>query len=60
MSWEIFSISPKHMLLPLLESSRRDGSNEGSQHMISLRNKKQISLNYRQYPLLPGALEIHK
>ena len=25
---------------PPLEPSRRDGSNEGSQHMFSLRNKK--------------------
>ena len=25
---------------PSLELSRRDGSNEGSQHMFSLRNKK--------------------
>ena len=30
------------MLCPSLEPSRRDGSNEGSQHMFSLRNKKNI------------------
>ena len=28
---------------PSLEPSRRDGSNEGSQHMFSWRNKKNIS-----------------
>ena len=33
----------------------RDSSNEGSQHMFWLRNKK----NY-QYPLLSGALLYHK
>ena len=38
-----------------LEPSRRDGSNEGSQHMFSLRNKK-ISLNYSQYSLISGTL----
>ena len=31
------------------------GSNEGSQYLFSLRNKKKISLNYLQYPLLSGA-----
>ena len=41
---------------PSLELSRRDGSNDGSQHMFSLRNKKKYSLNYSQYPLLSGAL----
>ena len=44
------------MLRPPLESSRRDGSNEGSQHIFSLRNKKYFSLNYPQYPLLSEAL----
>ena len=34
----------------------RDGSKKGSQHMFSFRNKKKLSLNYPQYPLLPGAL----
>ena len=37
----------------------RDGSNEGSQHIFSmrnLRNKKKICLNYRQFPILSGAL----
>ena len=33
----------------------RDGSNEGSQHTFSLRNKKNI-LNYLQYSHLSGAL----
>ena len=41
-----------------LEPSRQDGSNEGSQHMFSLRNKKKLSLNYPRYPLLSGALFI--
>ena len=37
----IFHISPKNIFCdPSLEPSRRDGSNEGSQHMFSLRNKK--------------------
>ena len=31
-------------------------SNEGAQHMFSSRNKKKLSLNYLQYPLLSGAL----
>ena len=30
----------KHICDPSLEPSRRDGSNEGSQHMFILRNKK--------------------
>ena len=30
---------------PSFESSHRDGSNEGSQHMFALRNKNEISLN---------------
>ena len=33
----IFSVKKKHTSV---EPSRRDGSNEGSQHMFSLRNKK--------------------
>ena len=40
---------------PSLEPSRWDGSNERSQHIFSLRNKKK-SLNYPQYPLLSRAL----
>ena len=40
---------------PSLEPSHRDGSNEGSQYMFSLRNKKTF-LNYPKYPLLSGAL----
>ena len=36
---------------PSLEPSRGDGSNEGSQHMFSLRNKK-LSLNYPPKPPL--------
>ena len=35
-------ISPQIFCDPLLEPSYRDGSNEGSQHMFSLRNKKNI------------------
>ena len=31
-----------------LEPSHRDGSNEGSQSMFSLGNKKKLSLNYLQ------------
>ena len=34
-----FSVK-KHIYDPSVEPSRRDGSNEGSQHMFSLRNKK--------------------
>ena len=30
----------KHICDSSLEPSRRDGSNEGSKHMLSLRNKK--------------------
>ena len=41
---------------PSLEPSHRDGSNEGSQYMFSLRNKKKLSLHYPQYSLLSGAL----
>ena len=41
---------------PSLKLSCRDGSDEGSQHMFSLRNKKKLFLNYPQYPLLLGAL----
>ena len=41
---------------PSLEPSRRDSSNEGSQHMFTLRNKKNLSLNYSQYPLSYGVL----
>ena len=43
---------------PSLQPSRRyrDGSNEGEQHMTSLRNLENIPLNYPQYPLLSGAL----
>ena len=33
---------------PSLELSHRDGSNEGLQHMFSLRNKKKLSLYYPQ------------
>ena len=33
-------LSLKHICDPSLEPSRRDGSNEGSQHMFWLRNKK--------------------
>ena len=39
----------KHMLLPIIRTTR-DGSNEGSQHMFLLRNKKNYLLNYPQYP----------
>ena len=37
--------------------SNQEGSNEGSQHMFLLRNKKKLSLNYLQYPLLSGVLK---
>ena len=40
---------------PSLEPSHRDRSNEGSQHMFLLRNKK-LSLTYPHYTLLSGAL----
>ena len=36
----IHIFSRKHICDPSLEPSRRDGSNEGSQYMFSLRNKK--------------------
>ena len=36
------------------EPSHRDGSDEGSEHMVSMRNKKKLSLSYHQYPLLPA------
>ena len=35
-----------------LEPSHQEGSNEGSQHMFSLRNKKKLPSDYPQYPLL--------
>ena len=35
---------------PSLEPSPRDGSNEGSQHMLSLRNIIKLSPNYPSYP----------
>ena len=39
----IFHITPSNICCdPLLEPSRQDGSNEGSQHMFSLRNMKNI------------------
>ena len=41
--------------VPPLEPSRQEGSNEGSQNMLLLRNKKK-KLIYLQYPLLSGAL----
>ena len=41
---------------PSLEPSHRDSSNEGSQHMFSLRNKEKLCFNNLQYPLLFGAL----
>ena len=37
-------------------SSCRDSSNKGSQHIFSLRNKKNYLLNYPKYPLFSGAL----
>ena len=57
---EIFSrISPEKIFCdPPLEPSRRDGSNEGSQHMFSLTNKKNylwIILNTPSYLKLWGA-----
>ena len=41
---------------PSSEPSRRDGSDEGSQHMISVRNKKNYPSIIIKYPLLPRAL----
>ena len=38
-----------------LEPSLCDSSNEWSQCMFSLRNKKKLYLNYPQYPLISGA-----
>ena len=55
--WIISHICHKNIFCdPPLEPSHRDGSKQGSQHMFSLRNKKKLSLNYPQYPLLFGAL----
>ena len=34
---------------PLSELSRRDGSDEGLQHMVSMTNKKKISSNTPSY-----------
>ena len=39
------NISIKTFCDPSLESSRRDGSNEGSLHMFSLRNKNIFELS---------------
>ena len=52
----IFHISPKNIFWdPSLEPSHRDGSNEGSQHMFSLKNKK----NYLWIiPVTPSYLEL--
>ena len=40
---------------PSLETSRRDGSNEGHTYVF-VENKEKLSLNYLQYLLLFGAL----
>ena len=45
-----------HNICPSLKPSRRDGSNEGSQHMFFFEKQENLSPNYRQYPLLSGAL----
>ena len=37
---------------PSSEPSRRDGSDEGSQHTVSMGNKKKIVLSYHQIPPL--------
>ena len=37
--------------------SGRDSSDERLQHMVSMRNKKKLSLNYHQIPLLSKALK---
>ena len=56
----ICHMSPlKHIFCdPSLERSQRKGSNEGSQHMFSFRNTQKLSLNYLQYSLLFGTLEV--
>ena len=41
---------------PSLEPSCQDGSNEGSQYVFSLRNKKKYLYPQYLYPLLSGAL----
>ena len=38
------------------EPSQRDGSDEGSQHTVSMRIKKKLSLTYHQISLLSRAL----
>ena len=50
-------ISPLNIFCdPSLEQSRWASSNEGSQLMFLMRNKKKLSLNYLQYPFLSGVL----
>ena len=41
-----------------LEPSHQDASNEGSQHMFQLRNRKKLPLNYSQYPLLSAGSHV--
>ena len=43
---------------PSTEPSRRDGSDEASQHMVSMRNKKNYPSIIIKYPLLSRALQI--
>ena len=43
---------------PSLELSHRDSSTEGSQHIVSLRNKKKTVLELTSIPLLSGTLKI--
>ena len=44
---------------PLLESSRRDSSSEGSQCMFAMRNKKNLYLNCPWGPCLSEALLVY-
>ena len=46
----------KHMLRPSLEPSSRDGSNEGSQHMFLLRDKKKYLCIIIDTPLIWSAV----
>ena len=38
-----------YAVTPSSEPSRRDGSDEGSQHMVSMRNKKKLSSSTPSY-----------
>ena len=49
-------ISSKPYVVPSSEPSFRDGSDEGSHHMVLCRINKKLSLIITEYSLLSGAL----